>query len=177
MSRITNVRTARKGTNLPEKQTPAGTDSLVGIDNNGKLFRILADAIGGETSGTFNPLVQGTTTNPSVTYAARSGSWVQIGSLLFVSFSLRLSNRTGGSGSLLLTCPGMPGVNSTHLLTARTSRVNWPGSRTAVVAVTRADGSPSFTLSVMSTNNTTSTVTVANVDAAAAIDVTGVIIL
>lgn len=171
------IRRGRRGTDLPTKQTPSLADFLVGIGGDGKAFKTLISAIGGETSGTFNPVVQGTTTNPSVTYADRHGSWVQIGSLLFVSFSLRLSSRSGGSGSLVLNCPGMPGVNSTHLLTARTSRVNWPGSRTAVVAVTRANGTPSFTLSVMSANNATSTVTVANVDPAAAIDVTGVIIL
>lgn len=47
MSRITNVRTARKGLTLPEKQSPASADSLVGVGADGNLFRTPSDSVGG----------------------------------------------------------------------------------------------------------------------------------
>jgi hypothetical protein len=53
--------------------------------------------------GTWTPSVEGSGSNPTVTYGAtRAGAYVKIGKTVFVHFSINTSAQTGGSGALLI---------------------------------------------------------------------------
>jgi len=48
--------------------------------------------------GTWTPVLEGSTGNPTVAYQYRSAFYIKIGHLLFVRFGFRLSSRSGGTG-------------------------------------------------------------------------------
>jgi hypothetical protein len=53
--------------------------------------------------GTWTPTVEGTGSNPTVTYgSARAGTYVKIGKTVYVTFVINTSAQTGGSGNLLI---------------------------------------------------------------------------
>ena len=58
--------------------------------------------------GTFTPVVQGSTGNPTVTYAEQSGSYTKIGRLVTVVIEVELSAISGGSGFFIIS--GLPFV-------------------------------------------------------------------
>jgi hypothetical protein len=55
--------------------------------------------------GTYTPAVQGTSTNPTVTYSIQKGQYTKVGNRVFISFDVAWSAFTGGSGSLAVTVP------------------------------------------------------------------------
>jgi len=52
--------------------------------------------------GTWTPTVEGTGSNPTVTYNVRVATYVKIGKTVFVYFSLGTGTQTGGTGNLLI---------------------------------------------------------------------------
>lgn len=56
--------------------------------------------------GTWTPTLEATSSNPTVTYTAQNGTYVRIGRLVFASFYLATSAKSGGSGSLKVA--GLP---------------------------------------------------------------------
>jgi len=62
--------------------------------------------------GTWTPTLQGSTTNPTVTYATQTGSYTKVGNMVTVFVRLQTSAVSGGSGTALIG--GLPfAVNST----------------------------------------------------------------
>jgi hypothetical protein len=55
--------------------------------------------------GTYTPAIQGTSTNPTVTYSIQKGQYTKVGNRVFISFDVAWSAFTGGSGSLTITVP------------------------------------------------------------------------
>ena len=56
--------------------------------------------------GTWTPTFEGTTTNPTVTYANQTGTYTKVGNLVTLFCQLRTSAASGGSGSLMIA--GIP---------------------------------------------------------------------
>jgi hypothetical protein len=57
--------------------------------------------------GTWTPVLEGTTTNPTVTYnAANRGVYTKIGNVVTVTFNLYTTTKTGGSGAIVIA--GLP---------------------------------------------------------------------
>ena len=63
--------------------------------------------------GTFTPTLQGSSTNPTVTYAVQTGSYTKVGNTVTVFIRLQTTAVTGGSGSARIG--GLPfATNSTY---------------------------------------------------------------
>ena len=63
--------------------------------------------------GTWTPTLQGSTTNPTVTYVTQTGSYTKIGNMVTVFVRLQTSAVSGGSGTALVA--GLPfTTNSTY---------------------------------------------------------------
>lgn len=56
--------------------------------------------------GTFTPVIQGSVSNPTVTYDAQVGKYTKIGNMVYVAGYIQTSARTGGSGDMRIT--GLP---------------------------------------------------------------------
>jgi hypothetical protein len=58
--------------------------------------------------GTWNPVIEGSTTNPSVTYQQQHGEYVRVGNMLWIAFYIYVANGglSGGSGNINLA--GLP---------------------------------------------------------------------
>ena len=79
------------------------------IDNDGLKFNgdtAAANALDDYEEGTFTPTFAGSTTNPTVTYAAQLGTYTKIGRQVTVSIELGTSANTGGSGTIQIA--GLP---------------------------------------------------------------------
>jgi len=72
--------------------------STGGITFNGDTSA--ANALDDYEEGTWTPTLLGSSTNPTVTYTLQSGHYTKIGNVVTLTFNLRTSARTGGSGTL-----------------------------------------------------------------------------
>ena len=84
--------------------------------------------------GTFTPSWAGSTGNPTVTYATRTGKYTRIGNVVYFNIVMYVSAATGGSGDLSIT--GLP-FNSSA---AGTSYVNFLYNFAAGAPTTSAIG-------------------------------------
>ena len=88
--------------------------------------------------GTWTPTLEGSTTNPTVTYgSATNGSYVKTGNLVTLNFRIDTDTISGGTGNLKIT--GIP-FNSVGISSYRASGIcgfirDWPTSSSAVTAV------------------------------------------
>lgn len=88
-----------------ENTTPTAND-LVGLWNvaAGRYEKIkrtnLLSGYPTIATGTWTPTLLGSTSNPTNTYTVQVGSYVKIGVLVIVSFHVRISNTSGGSGNI-----------------------------------------------------------------------------
>ena len=81
----------------------------VRIDANGLTFNgdtAAANALDDYEEGTFTPTFAGSTTNPTVTYAAQLGRYTKIGRQVTASIELGISANTGGVGTIQVA--GLP---------------------------------------------------------------------
>lgn len=87
------------------------------------------------TSGTYTPTIQGSTSNPTVTYNVQSGSWHKIGKMITVSVAIQVSTISGGSGTLQITMPEVATNNQDHVWTAAvyTTDISYPAYSDNVV--------------------------------------------
>jgi hypothetical protein len=66
-----------------------------------------------QTSGTYTPVVSGTTSNPiGGSYSNRSGEWIRTGNLMNVWASLRFQGWTGGIGFFRISLPALASTES-----------------------------------------------------------------
>lgn len=66
--------------------------------------------------GTWTPTLQGSVSNPSVTYTTQLGSYTRIGRLVYVKFNLTVNTTSGGSGNVRIAgapfTPANDSINS-----------------------------------------------------------------
>jgi hypothetical protein len=107
--------------------------------------------------GTWTPTYAGSTTNPTVTYASRQGTYTKIGNVVYWAISIITSAVSGGSGNLTVT--GLPFA------------LNIPGMSASTFAVGFTTASPNAVLPqgtsllLYTTINSNVTVTPANLAA------------
>ena len=66
-----------------------------------------ANALDDYEEGTWTPTLGGSSSNPTVSYSSlRSGTYVKIGKLVYCTFIMDISSRSGGSGTALIS--GLP---------------------------------------------------------------------
>ena len=106
---------------LVEKSISMGDDGVVKV--NGVQ---VADIV----SGTWTPELVGATTNPTVTYGVRYGSYVKIGKLVICHVMIEATITVVGGGALLFTIPFIARNSS---LTYAHTRVGWVNSGNAII--------------------------------------------
>lgn len=80
--------------NLATKLVGAeGPDLITRVNNLEGLF----------TSGSFEPKLTATGTNPTVTYSTRYGEWIRIGDLIVFDLFIGTTARTGGTGEIRIS--------------------------------------------------------------------------
>ena len=114
---VAQTLTILTGSGFSAINNPSGGDVAIQTSNvervrvtpNGLTFNgdtAAANALDDYEEGTFTPTYAGSTTNPTVTYAAQSGVYTKIGRQVTVTFELGTSANTGGVGSLQIA--GLP---------------------------------------------------------------------
>lgn len=87
-----------------------GGSEIVRIGPNGISFDGGSEWLDDYEEGSWTPSYGGSTTNPSVTYSLRSGTYVRVGNVVHVWGQLRTSSiSSSGSGELRIT--GLPFTN------------------------------------------------------------------
>lgn len=56
-------------------------------------------------TGTWTPVITGSTSNPTVTYTIQDGVYTRIGRVVFYSFLIRINTISGGSGNVRVSLP------------------------------------------------------------------------
>lgn len=90
----------------------------------------VASSIITQTTGTYLPIIAGSTTNPTVTYSHQEGFWVRIGSMVTFHAHVIVTTFSGGTGTAQMTLPmiahtaGGPS-NYDPTFPAFTSDVDW----------------------------------------------------
>jgi hypothetical protein len=106
-------------TSVVYQTTTAGQSTGATLVLNGVAFPATqvassdANTLDDYEEGTWTPTLQGSTTNPTVTYVTQTGSYTKIGNMVTVFVRLQTSAVSGGSGTALVA--GLPfTVNSTY---------------------------------------------------------------
>lgn len=114
---------------------------LIGHDSgNPAAFRTqLAELLGFLVeTGTFTPTLGADTTDPTVTYASRSGYYAKVGKLVFVTARVVTSARSGGSGGIRikgLPFPCASAVSPGAQLALRAAAITWTAGQLPSVDV------------------------------------------
>jgi hypothetical protein len=139
----------------PVTQTDTGADGDTSLGNSAVRFKDLylsggvylggtgaANKLDDYETGTFTPSVIASGTNPTVSYTARTGSYVKVGSSVTVHVYILLSSFSGGSGTVQVgSLPFTP--TSTRCSGSLSYSSGFP---TAPQACLNSSSSPSVTL-------------------------------
>ena len=82
----------------------SGTE-IARFTNNGLTFNgdtAAANALDDYEEGTFTPNLKGTTTDPTVSYNSRYGTYTKVGNLVLCQISVDMTSVSGGSGSAII---------------------------------------------------------------------------
>lgn len=122
--------------NLATKLVGAeGPDLITRVNNLEGMFQ----------AGTFTPYLAGSSGDPVVTYASRSGYFYRVGDLVWASASIVLSAIGGGAGTPLIASMPIPPAPYHVEAIVRCSNVTLPAGRTYFVALFSA-GTTAFQL-------------------------------
>jgi hypothetical protein len=91
---------------------------------------LVLTAVTTESSGVYFPTIDGSLSNPTVTYSHQEGYWIRIGDMVTFHAHLIVSTYSGGTGTARITLPlvahTVPGPgNYDPTLPAFTSDVDW----------------------------------------------------
>ena len=111
----------------------SGTVRLYGLlDASGSVSAITY------TEGTWTPAIEGTGTNPTITYTTQSGTYTRIGDVVHIKATIQINTTSGGSGSLKIVNLPISSANDSlnNYGTISLSGVNWDTNEQVYSVVT-----------------------------------------
>jgi hypothetical protein len=111
-------------------------------------------SLGNETlsvydEGTWVPVLQGSTGNPTVTYTTQSGIFTRIGRVMFYTVTITISTISGGSGDVRITMPSAVVTGATGAMFI--NGVDLPGTPVSV-GINPTSGQSYATIQAMQDN-------------------------
>lgn len=122
------------GASLSATFAVAGTRCMVIKDDANNYFRLLLPTTTFAAKGTFTPTIAGSSSNPTPTYTAQSGSYTKIGDRVYFNIFISTSGIAGGAGDLRIS--GLPfTAGETIPCSIQTENVGWGASKTSAIGV------------------------------------------